>query len=498
VYTQVLLLYDYDSILYIICQSETSYRQHFIKLHETRDQEMTELRGLPLAFHGTIIHTLDANTLEILPNTLLIISSSGHIEKIFKHTPLDQVNDRLTDAGHTPDVFPVRYLQRGEFLVPGFIDTHHHAPQWAQRGMGRDQTLLEWLNNVTFAHERKFEDAAYAKRMYTACVQAGIKQGVTTASYYGSVHVEASKILADICLEQRQRAFVGKCNMNRSSPEWYQDLSAEDSLKETRELVAHVRRIDSQGKLVKPILTPRFAITCDDALLSGLGKIVQETPDIHVQTHFNEAVDEMEYTRQLYPQFQHEADLYDEFNLLGPQTILAHSIFLKEEEMDRIQSKGCGIAHCPISTATLGEFMMAPIREYLRRGIKVGLGTDVGGGFSSSMLDIMRHAFIISKARETFTKGADPALKLHEGFFLATLGGAQVCGIQDKVGNFVEGKEFDALEIHTIGSEPCGSSGVMSPIEDEDSVEVIFEKFLMTGDDRNIAKVYIAGLSVKD
>lgn len=463
------------------------------------------LRGLPLAFHGTIIHTLSATHLEILQDCLLIISSSGTIEKICPNTPSDQVNTLISQAGHTPDVFPVRYLKRGEFLIPGFIDTHHHAPQWAQRGMGRDQTLLEWLNNVTFAHERKFEDVEYARKMYTACVQAGIKQGVTTAAYYGSVHVNATKVLADVCLEQRQRALVGKCNMNRASPEWYQDVSAEESLKQTRELVKYVRRIDSEGKLVRPIITPRFAITCDDELLSGLGRIVDENNNnslggsrgIHVQTHFNEAVDEMEYTRQLYPQFQHEADLYDEFGLLGPQTILAHGIFLKDEEMERIKSKGCGIAHCPISTATLGEFMMAPIREYLRRGIKVGLGTDVGGGFSSSMLDIMRHAFIISKARETLSKGADPALKLHEGFFLATLGGAQVCGIHDKVGNFVEGKDFDALEVHTIGPEPCGSLGVMSPIEDEDSIEVIFEKFLMTGDDRNIAKVYVAGLSVK-
>lgn len=459
-----------------------------------------QMRGLPIAFHGTMIHTLDVAQLEILQDCLLIVDDEGKIEKLYKDVPDEKVNDFITEAGHTPDVFPLKYLKRGEFLIPGFIDTHHHAPQWAQRGMGRDQTLLDWLNNVTFAHERKFEDVEYARKMYTACVQAGIKQGVTTASYYGSVHVEATKILAEICLEQNQRALVGKCNMNRSSPKWYQDASAEESLKHTKELVAHVRRIDSEGKLVKPILTPRFAITCDGKLLSGLGDIVkQEAPNtIHVQTHFNEAADEMEFTRKLYPQFKHEADLYDEFGLLGPDTILAHSIFLEEEEMDRIKSKGCGIAHCPISTATLGEFMMAPIREYLRRGIKVGLGTDVGGGFSSSMLEIMRHAFIISKARETMTKGADPALKLHEAFFLATLGGAQVCGLEDKVGNFVEGKEFDALEIHAIGPDPYSSLGVMSPIEEEDSIQVIFEKFLMTGDDRNIAKVYVAGRSLKE
>jgi guanine deaminase len=227
---------------------------------------------------------------------------------------------------------------------------------------------------------------------------------------------------------------------------------------------------------------------------------VKQNPDIHIQTHFNEAEDEMKFTRELYPQFRHEAELYDSFGLLGPRTILAHSIFLQDEEMQRVKERECGIAHCPIATATLGEFMMAPIREYLRRGIKVGLGTDVGGGFSCSILEAMRQAFIISKARETMTKGDDPALKLHEGFFLATLGGAQVCGLAEKIGNFAVGKEFDALEIHTIDPENTvgsGSLGVITPVEDDDSTEVIFEKFLMAGDDRNIFKVYVAGRSVK-
>jgi guanine deaminase len=460
------------------------------------------MRGLPIAFHGTIIHSLDVNTLEIMHNCLLIVDGDGKIQKIAKDTPQAKINDVIVETGYTPDVFPVKYLNRGDFIIPGFVDTHHHAPQWAQRGMGRDQTLLDWLNNVTFAHERKFEDPVYARKMYSACVSAGIRLGTTAAAYYGSLHGQATKILADICLEQGQRAFVGKCNMNRHSPDWYREPSAQDSLKQTQELISHIRRIDAEGRLVKPIITPRFAITCDDELLSGLGKIAANDPEIHIQTHFNEAADEMQFTRQLFPQFKHEAELYEHFGLLGPKTILAHSIFLEEDEINHIKSKGCGIAHCPIATATLGEFMMAPVREYLRRGIKVGLGTDVGGGFSCSILDAMRQAFIISKARETLTKGADPALTLHEGFFLATLGGAQVCDIDTKVGNFTEGKEFDALEIHTIDTEGnndigCGSIGIVTPIEDDDSTEVIFEKFLMTGDDRNIAKVYIRGFSRK-
>lgn len=372
--------------------------------------------------------------------------------------------------------------------------TPYSAPQWAQRGVGRGLTLLDWLDQITFAHEAKFADPEYARRMYTTCVTGFLQQGITTASYYGSYHGEASRILADVCLEKGQRALVGKCNMNRNAPDWYRDQSAGESLLETRALIKHVQQLDPNNLLIKPIITPRFAICCDPPLLEGLGDIIREHPDLPIQTHFNEAKDEITYTHQLFPEFGTEADLYQRFGLLNERSILAHCIFLQEEEIHRLQELRCGISHCPISNTTMQDFMVAPIREYLRRGIKVGLGTDSGGGHSSSMLEVMKQAFVVSNAQQMLTKGRDPALSMHEGFFLATLGGAQVCGLDDRIGNFAVGKEFDALEIHTMDLE---QPGVMSPVEADDSMSVIFEKFLMTGDDRNIAKVYVRGRSVK-
>ncbi len=143
---------------------------------------------------------------------------------------------------------------------------------------------------------------------------------------------------------------------------------------------------------------------------------------------------------------------------------------------------------------TGGAFGVAPIREYLRRGIKVGLGTDSGGGYSSSILDAMREAFALSNARMVQTGGKDPRLSIKECFFLATLGGAQVCCLDDRIGNFKVGKEFDALEINTV-DEPY--AGVVTLVENDDDLDMILEKFLMTGDDRNIAKVYVSGRLVK-
>jgi guanine deaminase len=454
----------------------------------------TPASGLPIAFHGTVIHSQGLNNLEILENCFVLIGKDGKIEILQANVESDQINPVISENGYAPDVFPVKHLKRGQFICPGFVDTHNHAPQWAQRGVGRGISLLDWLNKVTFAHEAKFKDPEYARSMYASCVAGFLQQGITTASYYGSHHGHATRILADVCFEKGQRALVGKCNMNRNAPDWYRDASVSDSLHETRELIDHIENLDPHNHLVKPILTPRFAISCEPELLDGIGAIAREHPDLPIQTHFNEAKDEIEFTKQLFPEFDTEADLYERYGLLNDRSILAHSIFLHEEEIRRIQKLGCGIAHCPIANTTMQEYMIAPIREYLRRGIKVGLGTDSGGGYSSSILEAMKQAFIVSNAQQMLTKGQDPALSLYEGFFLATLGGAQVCGLDDRIGNFAVGKEFDALEIHSIDLD---LPGVMSPVEEEDSTQVIFEKFLMTGDDRNIVRVYVRGRSVK-
>lgn len=131
--------------------------------------------------------------------------------------------------------------------------------------------------------------------------------------------------------------------------------------------------------------------------------------------------------------------------------------------------------------------------EFLRRGIKVGLGTDSGGGFSSSILDAMRQAMIASHAREVMSRGSDNGLSIDEVFCLATIGGAEVCGVADRIGNFEVGKEFDALVIGTRGS----AQGIMTMVEEGDNLRTVFEKFIMTGDDRNILEVYVKGKLVK-
>ncbi|KAH7152848.1 hypothetical protein EDB81DRAFT_686670 [Dactylonectria macrodidyma] len=453
---------------------------------------MSAAENPAFAFYGTVIHSSSITSIAILEQAIVAVTpSTGQILALEANVPKDEVEQKLDALGIPPS--RTTHLVPGQFLIPGFVDTHNHAPQWMQRGLGQGMHILDWLAGVTFPNEARFADAEYAARVYRAMVAGMLRQGVTTASYYGSLHGDATCVLADTCLDMGQRAFVGKCNMNRGSPDFYRDASADESLAETERCIAHINTIDPSSKLLKYVITPRFAISCEPDLLAGLGAIASRNPNLPIQTHFNEAEQEVKATLSLFPDFTNEVDLYSHYQLLTPRTILAHCTIMTEAETQSLADLDCGVAHCPTSNMTVGGgFMAAPVRQFLDRGIKVGLGTDSGGGFSSSILDAMRHALIASFSREAASVGREKGLTLEEVFYLSTVGGARVMGMEDKIGNFQVGKEFDAVVVDMNTAR----GGVNAPIEDQDELRRIFDKFLMTADDRNMTQVFVKGKKV--
>lgn len=136
--------------------------------------------------------------------------------------------------------------------------------------------------------------------------------------------------------------------------------------------------------------------------------------------------------------------------------------------------------------------MAVSLRKFLRRGVKVGLWTDSGGRFSSSILHAMRQALIASNARETMSEGEDKGLSIDEMFYLATLGGARVCSLADKVGNFALYKDSDACIISTLVDEQ-----IVTVVEPQNPLRTVFEEFVINGHDRNITNVSMRGRRVK-
>ncbi|KNC82283.1 guanine deaminase [Sphaeroforma arctica JP610] len=377
-------------------------------------------------------------------------------------------------------------LGENEFIMPGLIDTHHHAPQYAFAGTGYDLTLLDWLNTYTFPVESKYSCEKFAKETYKKAVKRTLDSGTTTNTYFATIHLEASKILVETIGEIGQRAFVGKVNMDRNSPDYYREETG-DSLGDTEEFIQHVIN-GPYSERITPVITPRFVPSCSSELMHGLGELAAKY-DIPIQSHLCENKPEIEWVKTLHPESVAYAHVYDDHRLLTDRSIMAHCVHLSDEEIDLFRKNNAGVSHCPNSNFSLTSGCLN-VRRLLESDIKVGLGTDVSGGYSSSMLDSMRQAIICSTAVHFQDESRVP-LSYQEVFYLATLGGATVLGMDDTLGTFEVGKQFDALRVNP------DVEGSPFDLYEGDTVSDIVQKFLYLGDDRNITHVFVSGKTVK-
>ncbi|KJE91703.1 guanine deaminase [Capsaspora owczarzaki ATCC 30864] len=432
-------------------------------------------------FRGGIVHCVDASTTQLLEDGVLGLDQSNRIVFVEDGSQLALLQDRY---GFAADARTIQ-LKPHQFLMPGFIDTHIHASQYPNAGTGLDMPLLQWLETYTFPTEAMFANPEFAQNAYEKVVQRTLRSGTTACSYFTTIHREASTTLVETCERLGQRAYVGKVCMDRNSPSTYIEVTNE-SIRETEAFVQATLARNSE--LVTPIVTPRFVPTCSSQLMTGLGEVARRY-NVPIQSHVSENAGEIEWVRQLHPQCSSYSDVYDVHGLLNSKAIMAHGVHLSEAEMQLLSARKVGVSHCPCSNYGILSGICR-VRDLHQHNVKVGLGTDVSGGHSPAMLESLRLALIASKTVH-FQEPALAPLRLYEGLHLATLGGAEVMGLQDQIGNFAPGKHFDALIV-----DP---SSIDSPIDvfAKDKFSDRVEKFLFNGDDRNIVTVFVNGKVVK-
>ncbi|TPM44357.1 guanine deaminase [Mesorhizobium sp. B2-2-3] len=442
---------------------------------------------------GTAFHTPERGRLEVLKDHLFSIDAQGRIAEILAPGHPEYAA-RKTDARQAGRLVE---LGEGQFLLPGLIDLHIHAPQWPQMGKALDVPLEVWLQKYTFPLEARYADTGYAREVYADLVDNLLANGTTTALYFATVHVEASLALAEICLEKGQRALVGKVAMDdpEQCPSFYRDADAASAISDTRRFIEAVRSLDTgERPLVRPVITPRFIPSCTDAALQGLGELATEF-SCHVQTHCSES----DWARQFVETRFGCADAasLDGFGLLTRHTILAHSNFIDGRDMDLIKGKGAGVAHCPLSNFYFANAVF-PLRDALDRHMHVGLGTDISGGYSPSLFDGCRHALSASRTLQSGVhagldaaqRGAPGAPITHqEAFWLATAGGAEALDLP--TGSFRVGHEFDALLIDTTAK----ASNIHVSMAD-DTLDDVFQKIVLNAARANIAAVWVSGRAV--
>lgn len=394
-------------------------------------------------------------------------------------------------------------------------DTHIHASQYPNAGIFGKSTLLDWLTTYTFPLESSFGNVkspmykdstetpnplARANAVYNRVISRTLAHGTTTASYYATIHVEATNLLADIAFDKGQRAYIGRVCMDRpeTCPDYYRDESTEESIVNTKASIEYCKSLDPSGELLAHIITPRFAPSCLPETLTQLGALAKEE-DIRIQTHISENLNEVELVKQLFPDQKNYTDVYDHHGLLTPRTVLAHAVHLSREEMQVVKQRKAKVSHCPASNSALGSGF-CPVRVLLDEGIDVGLGTDVSGGYSTSILDAVRNACIVSR-HVGFVNGGDSRYNLGvaEGLWLGTVGGAKVVGMEGRLGGFEEGMLWDVQEI-VLGDVKGSGDGEDTDVDifGWEDWENRVAKWVWNGDDRNVRRVWVGGRLVHE
>ena len=431
-------------------------------------------------YTGTFCHAPRPGMVECMADAVVEVDAAGTIGRVV----------RPGDAGHDEARAGAERLKG--FVLPGFCDLHVHAPQWPQLGTALDVPLETWLRTHTFPLEARFGDLDFARASYGALIDELLSLGTTTAMYFASIHVPATRLLADICLDKGQRALVGKVAMDNPGqcPPNYRE-STDEALAGTAAVIDHINGLP--GGLIRPVVTPRFIPSCTDAALDGLGQLARSR-GCHIQTHCSESDWQHRYVLDRHGMT--DTDSLDRFGLLTRRTVLAHGNFLSAGNLETIHARGAGIAHCPLSNHYFSNAVF-PLRRALEKGVRVGLGTDIAGGPSASSFDSMRWAVASSRALDDgvdAAKGpgergvAGSAIDWTTAFYCATRGGGETLDLP--VGAFAPGLKFDAFLI-----DPEAPGGTVHLAGE--SPEAALQKIVYTASKANIARVWVDGRAVR-
>lgn len=322
----------------------------------------------------------------------------------------------------------------GGLVLPGFVDTHVHFPQVRAIG-GLGMPLLDWLERCALPEEARLADEHYAAAVATEFVSGLAQAGTTTALVFGAHFAPAVDALFAEASRVGLRVTSGLVVSDR--------LLREDLLTTPQraydEGLALAERWHGVGRN-RYAVTPRFSLSCGDALLDACGSLLRDVPGAWFTSHINENAREIATVAELFEGCVY-LDTYDRHDLIGRRSVLAHNVHPTDGELELLCRRGATVAHCPTSNAALGSGIF-PLKRHLAAGVRVALGSDVGAGTGFSLLKEGLQAYFLQQLLGDEGQHLGPAHLLH----LATAAGAEALGLGD-VGDLGIGKRFDAVWI---------------------------------------------------
>lgn len=425
------------------------------------------------AFRAAVLHcladpgtALDTPAVEYFADGLLLVQDG----RVVAVGPATELLPQLPTAA-------VLTEYRDKLIVPGFIDTHCHYVQVDVIAAYGEQ-LLTWLEKYTFPAERRFADPAHAQAIAEVFVQEMLRNGTTTALIMGSVHAHSADALFSVAERQRLRVIAGKVMMDRNCPDYLRD-TAESGYSESKTLI---ERWHGRDRLLYAV-TPRFAGSSTPAQLRRSRDLLDEHPGVYLHTHLSENRAECAWVAGLFPDSKNYLDVYDHFGLVRERAVFAHSIHLADSERARLGATGAAVAFCPACNLFLGSGLF-DLQAADAHGMRVGLGSDIGGGTTFSLLKVMDSAYKVAQLQSQ-------TLTPYRALYLATLGGARALYLDDRIGNFAPGKEADFVVLDPAATPLLARRSHAS----RTAWEQLFA-LIVLGDDRSVAATYALGAQV--
>jgi 5-methylthioadenosine/S-adenosylhomocysteine deaminase len=315
---------------------------------------------------------------------------------------------------------------KNKVLLPGFVNTHTHTPMTLLRGYAEDYSLEEWLQRI-WPIEKKLTRADIVLGSELAMIEM-LLNGITTFSDL-YIHIDA---IAEKVSESGMRAVLARSVIEDPN-------NQENSRAKLNEAVRNVRELrNSANGRIQMALSPHSIYTCSGDYLI---KILEEAKLLgaQIQIHLAESLREYDYAQANFG--LSPVKYLDSLGYFEHDVLVVHGVQVDEEDIEILASKNINLSHNPTSNLKLGNGI-APISQYLNKGINVGLGTD--GAASNNRLDILAEIRMTTLLHKGITK--DPTtINAVKGLKMGTINGAKALMHEDKIGSIESGKKADFI-----------------------------------------------------
>jgi 5-methylthioadenosine/S-adenosylhomocysteine deaminase len=319
---------------------------------------------------------------------------------------------------------------RGLLVMPGLVNTHTHAAMTLFRGLADDLPLRSWLEDHIFPAEARIIDpeTVYWGSLL-ACAEM-IRSGITTfADGYFCLDGTARAVR-----EAGMRAVLAHGIIDFPAP------GAPDPAENIDTVRRFIERWAGVSDRIRPGVFPHSVYTCSPETLKKASDLARRYR-LSLFIHLAETREEVRLVQE--QQGQTPVRFLRDLGLLDSRTVAVHANWVEAEELDCLAEARTAVSHCPESNMKLAAGV-TPIVEMLERGIRVGLGTD--GCASNNDLDLLREMRTASLLHKV-TRRDPTALESSALVRIATLGGAELLGMENEIGALEAGKQADLILI---------------------------------------------------